>query len=440
VSFLGGFQSPLVDFRAMRSSLIALALVLIGVATGAGVSRGASAAGPTLVSPPAAIGAPVVGQRLTALRGTWSGSATIAYHYQWYRCDSSAAHCSSIHGATGPSYRLVATDAAHTIGLTVSATSPSGTTSGYASVVGLVARASAKFVSTVQPAVSGAVQQGRTLQVDNGAWSSSPTSFAYSWARCNQNGRLCAPIAGATAASYAVTAQDVGHALVVLVTASSGTATAAAVSSAATAAQAGTGTTTTTTAGPRSTAAPIVTGSAVQGSQLTATAGTWSGSGTVAYAYQWYRCDAAGAHCSSIHGATAASYKLGAGDVSHTIGLTVNATGSAGKASAYASLVGPVAAPGASLIATAQPIVTGSGVVGKPVSVATGTWSPVPTAYSYAWQRCNANGRICAPIAGATLSTYAVVAADSGHQLLAIVQATSGTNSAKTFSKSLLAP
>jgi hypothetical protein len=184
----------------MRSSLIALALVLIGVATGAGVSRGASAAGPTLVSPPAAIGAPVVGQRLTALRGTWSGSATIAYHYQWYRCDSSAAHCSSIHGATGPSYRLVATDAAHTIGLTVSATSPSGTTSGYASVVGLVARAGAKFVSTVQPAVSGAVQQGRTLQVDNGAWSSSPTSFAYSWARCNQNGRLCAPIAGATAA------------------------------------------------------------------------------------------------------------------------------------------------------------------------------------------------------------------------------------------------
>jgi hypothetical protein len=178
----------------------------------------------------------------------------------------------------------------------------------------------------------------------------------------------------------------------------------------------------------------------VAGSQLTATAGTWSGSGTIGYAYQWYRCDAAGAHCGSIHGATVASYKLATADVSHTIGLTVNATDSAGKASAYASLVGPIAASGASLIATAQPIVTGSGAVGKPVSVATGTWSPVPTAYSYAWQRCNANGRICAPITGATLSTYTVVAADSGHQLLAIVQATSGANSAKTFSKSLLAP
>jgi hypothetical protein len=297
-------------------------------------------------------------------------------------------------------------------------------------------------VSTVQPSVTGVVQQGRTLQVDNGAWSRSPTSFAYSWSRCNQNGRMCTPIAGATAATYVATAQDVGHALVVLVTASSGGATAAAISAAATGAPAGTGTTTTgttPTAGPRNTAAPTVTGSAVQGSQLTATAGTWSGSGTIGYAYQWYRCDAAGAHCSSIHGATAATYKLAAQDISHTMGLTVNATDSAGKASAYASLAGPVAAAGASLVATAQPTVTGTGATGKPVSVSTGSWSPAPTAYSYAWQRCNANGRICAPIAGATLATYTVVAADSGHQLLAIVQATSGSNSAKTFSKSLLA-
>jgi hypothetical protein len=427
----------------MRSSLIALALVLIGVAAGAGVSRGASAAGPTLVSAPLAVGAPVVGQRLTALRGTWSGSGTIAYHYQWYRCDPGAAHCSSIHGATAPSYKLVAADATRTIGLTVTATDSSGKASGYASAVGLVAPATATFVSTVQPAVTGTVQQGRTLQVDNGSWSGSPTSFTYSWSRCNANGRICTPLAGATAATYVVTAQDVGHALVVLVTASSGGATAAALSATATGATAGTGTTTTTTTsspGPRNTVAPAVSGSAVQGSQLTATAGTWTGSGTVRYAYQWYRCDATGAHCSSIHGATVASYKLVTQDVSHTMGLTVNATDSAGKTSAYASLIGPVVAAGSSLIATAQPTITGTGATGKPVSVSTGTWSPAATAYSYAWQRCNANGRICAPIAGATLATYTVVAADSGHQLLAIVQATSGSNSAKTFSKSLLAP
>jgi hypothetical protein len=380
---------------------------------------------------------------MTALHGTWSGAATISYGYQWYRCDPSAAHCSSIHGATGPSYRLVAADATHTIGLTVTATDSSGTTSGYASVVGLIAPASASFVSTVQPSVSGMVQPGRTLQVDNGAWSPTPTSFAYSWLRCNQNGRACTPITGATAASYVATAADAGHALAVLVTASSAGKTAAAISSAVTPPAAGTGTTTTgttPTSGPRSSAAPTVTGSAVQGTQLTATAGTWSGSGTITYAYQWYRCDVGGAHCSSIHGATAGKYRLVPQDVSHTIGLAVTAIDTAGKASAYASLLGPVAAPGASLIATAQPTISGTIAISKTLSVSTGNWSPEPTAYSYAWQRCNANGRICAPIAGATLATHTVVTADRGHQLLAIVQATSGSNSAKTFSKSLLVP
>jgi hypothetical protein len=420
----------------MRSWTIALAL--IGVAVGAGVSRGASAARPALVTAPAAVGAPVVGQRLTALPGTWSGSAAISYRYQWYRCDSGAAHCSSIQGAIAPSYKLVPADATHTIGLTVKATTSAGTSSAYASVVGLIAPAAATFVSTVQPLITGAVQQGRTLQVDNGAWSGSPTSFAYSWSRCNKNGRICTRIAGATAATYVVTAQDVGHALVVLVTASSGGATAAAISAAASGVAGGVGTTTTTpTSGPRNTVAPAAIGSAVQGGKLTATAGTWTGLGTIGYTYQWYRCDAAGAHCSSIHGATAGTYKVVVQDVSRTMALTVTAKDSAGKANAYASLVGPVVAAGASLIATAQPTVTGSGATGKPVSVSSGTWSPVATAYSYAWQRCNANGRICAPIIGATLATYTVVAADRGHQLLAIVQATSGSNSAKTFSKSL---
>jgi hypothetical protein len=425
----------------MRPSSLALALAVIGIAAGAGVSRGASTARPTLRTAPAAVGAPVVGQRLTALPGTWSGSAAISYRYQWYRCDSGAAHCSSIQGATAPSYKLVPADATHTIGLTVKATASAGTSSAYASVVGLVVPATATFVSTVQPLITGAVQQGRTLQVDNGAWSGSPTSFAYSWSRCNKNGRICTRIAGATAATYVVTAQDVGHALVVLVTASSGGATAAAISAAAAgvAGAIGTTTTTTPTSGPRNTVAPAAIGSAVQGGKLTATAGTWTGSGTIGYTYQWYRCDAAGAHCSSIHGATAGTYKVVVQDVSRTMALTVTAKDTAGKANAYASLVGPVVAAGASLIATAQPTVSGSGATGKPVSVSSGTWSPVATAYSYAWQRCNANGRICAPIVGATLATYTVVAADRGHQLLAIVQATSGSNSAKTFSKSLLA-
>jgi hypothetical protein len=54
--------------------------------------------------------------------------------------------------------------------------------------------------------------------------------------------------------------------------------------------------------------------------------------------------------------------------------------------------------------------------------------------YGYAWSRCNPNGRVCAPIAGATSSTYKVTAADSGHALVAIVTATAGTTAQPAYS------
>ena len=42
-------------------------------------------------------------------------------------------------------------------------------------------------------------RQGQTLQARSGGWSAAPASLAYQWQRCNANGRLCTPIAGATA-------------------------------------------------------------------------------------------------------------------------------------------------------------------------------------------------------------------------------------------------
>jgi hypothetical protein len=59
-----------------------------------------------------------------------------------------------------------------------------------------------------------------------------PQSVAYQWLRCNPNGRICAPIAGATAAAYKPVAADVAHALVARVTATVGSTAQAAFSSA----------------------------------------------------------------------------------------------------------------------------------------------------------------------------------------------------------------
>ena len=87
---------------------------------------------------------------------------------------------------------------------------------------------------------------------------------------------------------------------------------------------------------PQNTTAPVVSGQAVQGQQLTTSNGSWS-NGPTSYAYKWQDCDASGASCSNISGATSSSYVLGSGDVGHTIRSVVTASNAGGSASPASS-------------------------------------------------------------------------------------------------------
>jgi hypothetical protein len=369
-------------------------------------------------SRPAVTGTVKVGQRLA---GTTSGASA----YQWYRCDATGAHCSSVHGAVKATYTVVAKDTGHALGLTVQV----GGAPAYASLVGPAAAASA-LASTVQPALSGKAVQGQTLSVTPGEWTSSASSVSYAWQRCNANGRICTAIAGATSATYVPVAADVGHALAALVTATASGKTQAAYSVASDA-----------IAAPpvlAATTAPAVTGTLNVGQQLAGTTGQWTGTAPIAYAFQWYRCDAGGAHCSSVHGATKPTYRLVKADAGKTIGFTVTATdATAAKQPAYASLVGPVAASTATLASTAQPKVT---VLVHTLTADAGTWTATPASTTYQWERCNANGRICAAIAGATSASYTATSADAGHELVALVTARAGTTTAAALSLGAKAP
>jgi hypothetical protein len=100
----------------------------------------------------------------------------------------------------------------------------------------------------------------------------------------------------------------------------------------------------------------------------------------------------------------------------------------------YVAAVGPVAAAGAKLVATVQPTVGGQAAAGKQLTVSTGTWSAEPSGVTYAWLRCNGNGRICVAIAGATAATYTPTAGDVGHELAVRVTASSGTSAQPTLS------
>ena len=57
------------------------------------------------------------------------------------------------------------------------------------------------------------------LAASTGGWTGGPTSYAYSWQRCDGAGSSCAAIAGATSSAYKATSSDVGFRLRVQVTA-----------------------------------------------------------------------------------------------------------------------------------------------------------------------------------------------------------------------------
>src|SRR5262249_23456486 len=348
------------------------------------------------------------GEEVGGAEGRWSGCG-IEYTYQWYRCDPTGAHCKSRHGSTKATYIQVAGDVGQTLGLTVRATNTGGTTSAYSSLVGPVASNNFPLYSTAQPTIGGNPYSGQTLQVTTGSWSESPSRYAYQWQRCNPNGRLCSPIPGAHASTYDATPSDLAHALVAVVHAAADGISEDTWSVAAHVVA---------PPGPVNSVRPTAAGEAIVGKQLTGAPGTWSGSGAIQYAFQWYRCDAAGAHCSSIHGAKKATYTQVAKDVGNTIGLTVRATDSTGTTSAYAGLVGPVAAKSPPLYSPAQPPISGTPAPGQTLQASTGNWSQPPTAYNYRWDRCNKNGRICVPIANATGAGYTATSADAGHTLV----------------------
>ena len=173
---------------------------------------------PTEISAPSISGVPSQGSLLSENHGTWTGNPT-SYIYQWERCINGA--CIAILGANSPTYIPTALDVGATILVAETAINIGGPSAAANSPVTGVVTTPAGIVpvpaNISPPTVSGLAQQGQTLLEANGTWSNNPSSYSYQWVSCVAGG--CAPVPGATAQAYTPTAADVGHAIVVLETA-----------------------------------------------------------------------------------------------------------------------------------------------------------------------------------------------------------------------------
>jgi hypothetical protein len=96
---------------------------------------------------------------------------------------------------------------------------------------------------------------------------------------------------------------------------------------------------------PQNTAPPTITGTPAVGQTLSASTGAWTGSPT-SFGYQWTRCNAQGAACAAIPGATAQTYVVQQADAGSTLRVNVTAVNPSGSTTASSNPTAVVTAPG----------------------------------------------------------------------------------------------
>ncbi len=443
---------------------------------------------PTNTVVPTISGTAFVGATLTADDGTWSATPAPTFAYQWQRCDADGMSCNDLIPFTAQTYLVQQADTGSTLRVVVTATNTAGTAGATSARTAPVEAAPA---NTVLPAISGVASEGQVLSAVDGAWSNSPTGFAYLWQRCDSAGANCAGIGGATSSAYRLVAADVGRTLRVVVTATNAVGSASATSDQTSLVQAAAG------------APPVTVGKTAVGALTHALGGGYlevSGRYALASAQSVTKLSAyvqgggsatavraviyadsgnqPGAFVAVSQSVTVAAGQ-GAGWVDfpvsgsptlpagqYWLGLWASNTSALGyydsvstsgryAPSTFSAAGNPPASwPGGgsfdslsySLYATfgetgtgvpantVLPAISGVATEGQVLSAVDGAWSNSPTGFAYQWQRCDSAGANCAGIGGATSSAYALVAADVGRTLRVVVTATNAVGSASATS------
>lgn len=234
-------------------------------------------------------------------------------------------------------------------------------------------------VNTVAPVISGTTTLNSLLSCTTGTWTgTAPITYTYQWRR---NGNI---IVGATSSLYTIQVADSGAAITCQVTATNIVGSAAAISNTITA---------NVFTAPVNTVAPAITGTAQEGQTVSCSTGTWTGTPTITFAYQWKR------NGSNIGSATNSTYTLVTADVSQSITCQVTATNDVGSANANSNTITPTSA----VDPDAQAFITAAGITNPTQQGAINTLVLALKGYSI-WTKMKA----IYPIVGGSASSHAV--------------------------------
>lgn len=287
---------------------------------------------PSNTALPTVTGTAKAGNNLTTSDGTWAGSPTITYTYAW-ESSPNGTTWTPVAGQTTKTLALTEANVGLRYRSKVTATNTQGNVSVNSAATVAVVTALVAPSNTAVPVVTGTAKAGNTLTTTQGTWTGSPTiTYANAW-ESSTNGTTWVAISGATSTTIALTESHVGLRIRSKITATNSQGNIVANSVA-------TAVVVTALIAPSNTVAPVVSGTPEVGQTLSVTNGTWAGSPTINYTYNW-KSSTDGATFTSIGNATN-SYVITEGDVDKTFQVEVTGTNTVGNAKATSNNIGPV--------------------------------------------------------------------------------------------------
>ena len=322
---------------------------------------------PLAFTTPASItGTAQEGSVLTAANGTTNDPNAVVSGYQWQSSADNGTTWSNIAGATASTYTPIEADETRLLrvvetatdsGTAQSATSTSAATGAVADIV---------LAFTSAASISGAATVGSLLSAANGALNDADAAVTgFQWQSSSDNGATWSNIAGATTATYTPVAADQGNRLRVVETATDADGGPSITSNSP-------ATSVVTNSTLVFTTPASITGTAQEGSVLTAVNGTTSDLNAVISGYQWQSSGNGGTTWSNIAGATAATYTPVEADETRLLRVVETATDTASAQSGTSASAASAAVADIVLAFTSAASIGGTAAVGSLLTAGNG--------------------------------------------------------------------